>query len=55
MGKGLFIPHFLGGNISIFGNISKNGYIYISIFGNVSKHGYVTKMTTVCLTEPMLN
>ena len=35
--KGLFIPHFLGGNIAIFGNISKNGCVYGSIFGNVAK------------------
>ena len=45
--KGLFIPRFLGGNITIFGKISKNGYIYIAIFGNVSKNRCVTKMTSV--------
>ena len=49
--KGLLIPHFLGGNISIFGGIYKNGYIYVPIFGNVSKNGYITKMTTVCPTR----
>ena len=41
--------HFLGGNVSIFGNVSKNGYI--SIFGNISKNGYVSEMTTVCPTD----
>ena len=51
MEKGLFIPHFLGGNITIFGNVSKNGYIYVAIFGNISKNGYVTEMTTVCPTD----
>ena len=40
-GKGPFV-HFSGGNVSIFGNVSKNGYIYIYIFGNVSKNGYVS-------------
>ena len=25
--KGLFIPHFSGGKITIFGNVTKNGYV----------------------------
>ena len=50
MEKGLFIPHFLGGKSTIFGNVTKNGYVYVAIFGNVTKNGYVTKMTTVCPT-----
>ena len=37
MEKGLFISHFSGVSITIFGNVSKNGYIYIAIFGNISK------------------
>ena len=49
-GKVLFV-HFLGGNVSILGNVSKNGYISISIFGKVSKNGYVSEMTTVCPTD----
>ena len=51
MAKGLFIPHFSGGKITIFGNVTKNGYVYIAIFGNVTKNGYVAKMTTVCPTD----
>ena len=47
MEKGLFIPHFLGGNINTFGNITKNGCIYIAILRNISKNGYVAKMTSV--------
>ena len=47
MEKELFIPHFLGGKTTIFGNVTKNGYVYIAIFGNVTKNGYVTKMTTL--------
>ena len=35
----------------MFGNITKNECIYMSIFGNVSKNGYATKMTTVCPTD----
>ena len=57
MAKGLFIPHFSGGKITIFGNVTKNGYVYIAffgnvvaIFGNVTKNRYITKMTTVCPT-----
>ena len=44
MEKGHIIPHFLGENITIFGNITKNRYIYIAIFGNLPKMDrYVTK------------
>ena len=50
MEKGLFIPYFLGGKSTIFGNVTINGYGYIAIFGNVTKNGYITKMTTVCPT-----
>ena len=43
--KGLFIPHFSGEKITIFGNITKNGYVYnyIAIFGNITKNGCITK------------
>ena len=51
MEKGLFIPHFSGGKSTIFGSVTKNGYVYVAIFGNVTKNGYVTKMTTVCPTD----
>ena len=40
----------MGGKSTIFGNVTKNGYVYVAIFGNVTKNGYVTKMTTVCPT-----
>ena len=36
--KGLFIPHFSGQKVTIFGNVTKNGYVYIAIFGNVTKN-----------------
>ena len=39
MERGLFIPHVVGGNITIFGNVTKNGYIYVSIFCNITKNG----------------
>ena len=55
MEKGLLIPNFLGGKTAIFGNVTKNGYIYIAffvkviaIFGNVTKNRYITKITIVC-------
>ena len=37
MEKGLFIPHLSGGKITIFGNVTNNGYVYVAIFSNVTK------------------
>ena len=38
MEKGLLIPHFSGGNITFFGNVTKNECVSIAIFGNISKN-----------------
>ena len=41
--KELFIPHFSGEKITIFGNVTKHVYVYVVIFGNVTINGYITK------------
>ena len=48
-GKRLFVPHFSGGNISIFRNVSNNGCIFTSIFGNFSKDGYEMTSAPDCV------